>query len=113
IRIPFIVCWPARIQPGTVSDLPCAFWDFLPTAAELAYQPPPPDIDGISFAPTLVGQAQTNRHEFLYWEFHEGGFKQAVRTGDWKAVRYGSDGPVQLYNLKNDLGEKTNVADKN
>ncbi len=113
IRIPFIVWWPARIKPGSVSDLPCAFWDFLPTAAQIAGKPAPEDIDGISFLPTLLGQAQTNRHEFLYWEFHENGFKQAVRMGDWKAVRFGVDGPLALYNLKTDLGEKNDVADKN
>jgi len=58
-------------------------------------------------------QVQTNRHEFLYWELHDHGFKQAVRMGDWKAVRSGVDGPLELYSLKNDLGEKNNVADKN
>jgi arylsulfatase A-like enzyme len=110
IRVPFIVCWPARIKPGTTCDIPFAFWDFLPTVAELAYQDAPTNIDGISFAPTLVGDPQMKGHEFLYWEFHEGGFKQAVRMGDWKAVRYGIDGPLELYNLKVDLAEKTDVA---
>ncbi|MDB6020729.1 MAG: N-acetylgalactosamine-6-sulfatase [Pedosphaera sp.] len=113
IRMPLIVSWPARIKPGSTSDLPCAFWDFLPTAAEIVDKKTLKDIDGISLLPTLVGQAQTNRHEFLYWEFHEGGFKQAVRMGDWKAVRFGVDGPLELYNLKTDLGEKTNVAEQN
>jgi len=82
----------------------------LPTLAEIARQKAPADIDGISFLPTLLGQAQTNRHEFLYWEFHEGGFNQAVRMGDWKAVRFGVDGPLQLFNLKDDIGEKNDVA---
>ncbi len=112
IREPMIVWWPKRIKAGSTSDLPCAFWDFLPTAAELAGVTPPPDIDGISIVPTLLGQAQTKQHEFLYWEFHEAGFAQAVRMGDWKAVRFGVDGPLELYNLKVDLGEKRNVADE-
>jgi arylsulfatase A-like enzyme len=113
IRVPFIAWWPGHIKAGATSDLPAAFWDFLPTAADLARMDAPTNIDGISFLPTLLGQPQTNRHEFLYWEFHEGGFKQAVRMGDWKAVRFGLDGPLQLYNLKNDLGEKNNVAADN
>ena len=113
IRVPLIIWWPGHIQPGTTSDLPCAFWDFLPTFAELYDTAPPKDIDGISFLPTWFGQTQTNRHDFLYWEFHEGGFHQAVRNGDWKGVRFGVDGPLELYNLKIDPGEKTDVADKN
>jgi arylsulfatase A-like enzyme len=113
IRVPLIVWWPGRVKAGTTSSLPSAFWDFMATFAELYDFTPPKDTDGISFLPTLLGQTQTNRHEFLYWEFHEGGFKQAVRAGDWKAVRFGEDGPLELYNLKTDLGEKTDVADKN
>jgi arylsulfatase A-like enzyme len=110
IRVPLIVSWPGHIQPGTTSDLPSAFWDFLPTAAEIAGAKAPEKIDGISILPTLMGEQQTNRHEFLYWEFHEGGFNQAVRMGDWKGLRFGVDGPLEVYNLKDDIGEKTNVA---
>ena len=73
----------------------------------------PKGIDGISVFPLLTGQAQTNKHEFLYWEFHEKGFQQAARNGDWKAVRPQADEPLELYNLKTDLGEKVNVAAKN
>jgi arylsulfatase A-like enzyme len=111
IRVPFIAWWPGHVKAGTTSDRPAAFWDFLPTAAELARIDAPANIDGISILPAMLGQPQTNRHEFLYWEFHEGGFKQAVRMGDWKTVRFGSDGPLQLYNLKGDIGEKTDVAE--
>ena len=113
IRVPLIVSWPVRMKPGAVSDLPCASWDLLPTAAEITHETPPKDIDGISLLPTLLGSAQTNRHEFLYWELHEHGFAQAARMGDWKAVRASANGPLELYNLKNDAGEKNNVADKN
>lgn len=111
IRVPFIVWWPNRIKGGTTSDLPCAFWDFLPTAADVANIKAPKDIDGISLIPTLIGQPQAQQHhQFMYWEFHEGGFNQAVRMGDWKAVRFGVDGPLELYNVKDDIGEKFNVA---
>jgi arylsulfatase A-like enzyme len=113
IRVPLIVRWPSQIKPGTVNDQAWAFWDFLPTAAELAQVKSAPQCDGISLLPTLLGQPQTNRHDFLYWEFHERGFQQAVRMGDWKAVRPQAGEPLELYNLKTDLGEKENVADKN
>ena len=93
-----------------MNDQPWAFWDFLPTAAEIAHAKFTEKVDGLSLLPTLLGQAQTNHHEFLYWEFHERGFQQAVRMGDWKAVRPQAGAPLELYNLVTDLGEKQNVA---
>jgi arylsulfatase A-like enzyme len=110
IRVPAIVRWPGQIAPGTTSDFPWAFWDFLPTACELAKVPLPYGlkIDGQSIVPTLYGKPQ-KPHEFLYWEFHEKGSQQAVRTGDWKAVRKVGD-KLELYNLKTDHGETNNVA---
>ncbi len=113
IRVPLIVRWPGKIKPGQVNHGVFAFWDFLPTAAEIAQVKPPRDIDGISFLPSLLGKAQTNQHAALYWEFHERGFQQAARVGDWKAVRLKAGGPIELYNLKADPGEKNNVADQN
>jgi len=110
IRVPMIVRWPGRIAPGQVSDFPWAFWDFLPTAAEIAGTNAPGDLDGFSLLPLLTGREQTNRHEFLYWEFHERGFQQALRMGDWKAIRPQAGEPLELYNLKTDLGEQQNVA---
>lgn len=112
IRVPLIVRWPARIKPGLVAE-PWAFWDFLPTAAEIAGAKAPENIDGISMLPTLLGKGQTNQHEFFYWEFHEGGFQQAARMGDWKALRLQAGAPLELYNLQTDLGEKQNVAADN
>jgi len=110
IRVPAIAWWPGTIAPKTESDYPWAFWDFLPTAAELAGQKAP-TCDGISIAPNLLGRPeQQKHHEYLYWEFHEGAFKQAVRMGYWKAVRNKQDAPIELYNLDQDFAETTNVA---
>ncbi|HZF38501.1 MAG TPA: arylsulfatase [Blastocatellia bacterium] len=111
IRAPMIARWPKRIKAGAKSDQVWAHWDFLPTAAEVAGVKPPANIDGISMLNALLGLRQRN-HEFLYWEFHERGFAQAVRMGDWKAVRKSADSPLELYDLKNDLGEQSDVAVK-
>ena len=110
IRVPMIVRWPGEIQAGRVSEQVWAFWDFMPTAAELANAKTPPARDGLSVLPTLLDRPQIEQHRFLYWEFHEGGSKQAVRMGDWKAVRLSPDQPIQLYDLRRDPGEKTDVA---
>ncbi|MFQ5568465.1 MAG: arylsulfatase [Rhodothermales bacterium] len=117
IRVPMIARWPGRVAPGTTTDHISAFWDVLPTLAELTGTAPPADIDGISFLPTLLGQGEQTPHESLYWEYH-GLWKgaQAVRLGDWKGVRLGGhndpDAPIELYNLASDPGEQQNVADR-
>jgi arylsulfatase A-like enzyme len=117
IRVPMIARWPGKISAGSLSDHVSAFWDFLPTCCELAGIESPKGIDGISMVVTLLGQlAWQKQHEFLYWEFHEQGKKQAVRMGDWKGVRLNvakdPDWPIELYNLKTDIGEKHNVANE-
>jgi arylsulfatase A-like enzyme len=113
IRVPGIVRWPGRVKAGSVSDLPWAFWDFLPTAAELAGVVSPRPNDGLSILPTLLGRGQQPRHEFMYWEFHEGrSSKQAVRMGNWKAVRVWKQ-PLALFDLSNDIAEANDlVAEK-
>lgn len=110
IRVPAIAWWPGVVAPGVVSDQPWAFWDFLPTAAAVAGSETPP-CDGVSILPTLQGKPeQQKQHEYFYWEFHEGAFKQAVRMGRWKAVRTKKDAPIELYDLEQDLPETTDVA---
>lgn len=111
IRVPTIARWPGRIKAGSQCEHISAFWDILPTFAELASVPIPDGIDGISMVPALLGRSQ-KQHEFLYWEFHEGSSKQAVRIGDWKAVRRAPSRPIELYNLQSDIGERNDVASK-
>ena len=95
IRVPMIVRWPGRVNAGSVSDHICAFWDFLPTAAEIAGVTPPPGLDGVSFLPALLGQEQ-KPHQFLYWEAPFGQKRSvAVRMGDWKAIRPGAGRPAR------------------
>ncbi len=111
IRVPMIAWWPGRVQAGSVSDHIGYFGDVMATAADLAGVPAPDSLDSISFAPTLLGENSQPEHELLYWEFYEQGSRQAVRSGPWKAVRQPMfDGPIELYNLDNDLGETTDVA---
>lgn len=112
IRVPMIVSWPGRIKPG-VSDHLAASWDFMPTFAEAGGITTPANSDGISLLPLLQNRA-VKEHDYLYWEFHEQGGKQAVRKGKWKAVRLNvkddPQAPIQLYDLNADQGETQDVA---
>ncbi|HUR37878.1 MAG TPA: arylsulfatase [Planctomycetota bacterium] len=112
IRVPMIARWPGKVAAGTTTDHVSAHWDFLPTACELAGALSPEGLDGISYVPTLVGKEQ-KAHGYLYWEFHERGFDQAVRRGDWKGIRNGLGEPLRVYNLKTDLHEDHDVAAQN
>jgi arylsulfatase A-like enzyme len=109
IRVPFIARWPNHIKPNTTTDFPTMFHDFLPTAAALAGTTAPTTIDGQSILPTLRAQSQ-QPPQALYWEFHEGGFHQAARMGNWKAVRNAPKAPLELYDLSKDLAETNDVA---
>ncbi len=113
IRVPCVVRWPGLVAPGRVSDHVCAAWDVLPSVCAAAGVAAPPGLDGVSFLPTLTGAGPQPTHEFLYWEFHEGGFNQAVRYGNWKAHRTGLDGPIRLYDVVADPAEARDVAAAN
>lgn len=104
--------WPGVVPAARVSDEPWAFWDFLPTAAELAGATIPPECqtDGLSLVSFLKG-GEAPRREFFYWELHEGKPIQAVRFGDWKAVKNGPNAKLELYDLAADPGEKNNLAE--
>ena len=119
IRIPFIAWWPGHIKAGTVSDLPFAFYDLMPTFCDIAgvknfrkrytsRSLPIDFFDGLSIAPTLLGDnTKQQRHEHLYWEFHETD-QIAVRRGDWKLIVV--KGIPRLYNLATDLHEDKDIA---
>ncbi|MEJ7736816.1 MAG: arylsulfatase [Chitinophagaceae bacterium] len=114
IRVPVIAYWPAVIKEGKTSDYVGAFWDFLPTFAELAGQPTPRNTDGISILPTLSSKGTQKGHRFLYWEFHEDGGRQAVRAGNWKGVRLNvtkrPNAPIELFDLKADPFETKDIS---
>lgn len=123
IRVPLVARWPGRVEAGTVSDHPSAFWDFLPTACEIAGVEAPDDIDGISYLPTLVGKAgEQEKHEYLYWASSEGETSVGIRDGKWKLVQYREKGRKgraagasasddwRLYDLDKDIGEENDIA---
>lgn len=110
IRVPLIAWWPGKIPPGTTNDRPVAFWDMLPTLAEVAGASVPRGLDGTSFAPSLFGTKSDRAPGKFYWEFHERGYQQAARIGNWKGVKLGPDQALELYELNLDPGETNNVA---
>lgn len=109
IRVPFIARWPGRASAGSICDEPFAFYDLLPTLAEISGSSIPNGLDGISYAPSLTNGVQRGKHDFLYWESYEGGFHQAVRFHDWKAIRH-NFGPIEIYDLRSDVTETKNLA---
>ncbi len=113
IRTPFIACWPGTIKAGRQSDFTGAFWDLLPTFAELGGVKVTSPTDGISLVPELMNRPQ-KKHDYLYWEFHEQGGRQAVRMGNWKGVRLNamthSNAPLALFDLRSDPAEQNDIA---
>ncbi|WP_422351096.1 arylsulfatase [Flagellimonas sp.] len=122
IRVPFLARWPKKIKPGSLSNHPSAFWDIMPTISDIIGIETPPQSDGISFLPTLLGKGKQQKHDYLYWEYRERVEQflriKAIRKRDWKAVvkfpksegEQSEPRDMELYNLKDDLGEENNVA---
>ncbi len=106
-HVPSIARWPAYIEPGQVSDHIWAFWDFLPTVADIIGVPVPENIDGISILPTLLGMNdKQEKHDFLYWEINR---QQAVRMGDWYGVK-NRDGRLELFNLIDNPAQDNDIS---
>jgi len=113
IRVPMIASWPGRISAGSTSDHISAFYDYFPTLADLAGIKELSSNDGISFLPTLTGEANQQEHDYLYWEFPEYNGQVAIRDGDFKFIwkdLLGEEPKVEMYNLKEDPGELNNIA---
>lgn len=118
IRTPFIVVWPGHIAPGSVSYHVSAFWDFLPTVCDIVGADLPKGVDGISMLPEWTGRGEQPKHDYLYFEFHEEGGKQAVIRDNWKLIRLNAKKLAtepdavryELYNLSRDPKELRDVA---
>jgi len=113
IRVPLIAWWPGKLSPR-VDDRPVAFWDFVPTAADLAGAKLTQKVDGISLVPVLMNGEEPKR-EYLYWELQDKsklgsyqGEQRALRMGKWKAIRRGD--AIELYDLEADKAESKNIA---
>ena len=117
IHVPMIVKWPGKVKAGSQSDHVSAFWDWLPTFAEMLGEKSPEGIDGISFLPSLLGKGKQTKHDHLYWEFHELGGRQAVLKDGWKLVKYQVKDQakltVELFDLSSDPAESKNLATEN
>ena len=118
VRAPFIVAWPDVIKTKRTTDHITAFWDFLPTVAELTGAEPVKDTDGISYLSLLIGKgSEPQKHEYIYYEFYEQGGKQSILKDGWKLIRLNMSKPgklkEELYYLPDDIGEKNNLIGKN
>ncbi len=116
IRIPFIAWYPGKIKADSENEHVSAFWDVMPTFAELTGTEVAVNTDGISFLPTLFGKPGQQKHDYFYWEFHEQGGKIAVRKDHWKAIWLNTQNPqkasVELYDLSKDIHEDNNLAEQ-
>jgi len=112
IRVPTIAWWPKTVAKGSQCDQPLYFGDLMATACELSGAPLPKNLDSVSFLPTLKGETDKQaKHDFLYWEFYERTFRQAVVVENWKLIRSGMDDErIELYDLSKDVHEDKNLA---
>ena len=114
IRVPTLAWWPNTIEPNSISNQSFYFGDLMATACDMSQSDMTPHTDSLSFLPTLKGKAEEQkRHKFLYWEFYERTFRQAVVMEEWKLIRSGMDNQrLELYDLKNDIHEDVNLIKK-
>lgn len=116
VKTPLIIKWPGMVAPNTRTAHLSAFWDFLPTFAELTGTPIEGETDGISMLPIILGDTTAQKqHDYLYWEFYELDGRQSVVKDGWKCVKFDIqlDAPYyELYNLNEDPYETKNVADE-
>ena len=111
LKIPFVVRWPGKVAAGNVSDLTFYQPDIMATIAELTGTAAPEDTDGLSIAPTILGNDEAQElHEMFYWEYAG---QTAVRYGTWKAIQPGKEKPWELYDLETDISETKSVANAN
>ncbi|MCD4730604.1 MAG: sulfatase [Bacteroidales bacterium] len=124
IREPMIVKWPGLVKPASVNNDYLIIEDFFPTILEMAniqdYNTIQ-QIDGISFVKKLKGEEPTIKNRALFWHYPNNwgptgpgiGASSTVRSGDWKLIYYHTDRSFELFNIKQDIGEIVNLADKN
>mgnify|MGYP001162567470 FL=1 len=116
IRVPLLAQWSGKIEPNSISNHIAAFWDFFPTLTSLFDSNKETYEDGISFLPTLLGQEKQKKHNYLYWEFHEKGGRQAILQTQWKLIKYDvfskNETKTELYNLKHDSSEENDLANQ-
>jgi arylsulfatase A-like enzyme len=116
IREPYLIKWPGVTHAGSVNDSPVCSIDFYPTLMEIAGVSPKHPIDGISLV-SLLRSGKSIRRDALYWHYphysNQGGFPGgAIRMGNWKLIERFEDGRIHLFNLKNDAGERNDLAAK-
>lgn len=112
IRVPTIVSWKGKVPAGKKSDFAFAFWDYMPTFAELLERAAPGNTDGISVLPAILCKEGQKERDYFYFEFQEMNGKQAVIRGDWKLIHQNiRKNPVfELYNLASDPSENHNIV---
>ncbi|HSH09846.1 MAG TPA: sulfatase, partial [Oceanipulchritudo sp.] len=118
VRVPLIVKWPGKTKPGSNSDVPVIGTDFYPTLMEMAGLPLKPEehMDGVSMVPLLTGKVESLNRDNLYWHYphyHRTKPYGAIRSGDWKLIEFYEDGALELYDLRTDRNETTNLAGQN
>lgn len=114
VRVPMIAKWKGKIKEGSKTDHISAFWDIMPTFAHILNTELQVKTDGISFLPTLLDTKNQEKHDYLYWEFHEKKGKQAIRKGNWKLIKLNVKRNPEyfLFDLSKDPSEENNLSEE-